>query len=385
MNDYLQQILTISQDEIKNGAFNNETLAAMQNSITQWLEKKEALDQRLKNIYDSGVRRSRYTYGDRKQDIDITSAGLKTIVKKYEKQKKDIAELQNLNEITEHAQNGYRLVHKIRDIITKQEIEYSILYQDKNNKLLETKITMEQILPQNMITNLNQIENVVTTNKKGITTEKKLSNAISLQVTNAAIKQLGTIGSQIDKPDLWDDLVVLQNRILQLKDSKLENQFGHLYEAYYAFRHIKKYQSINRIGDSDFAHNTINLGKALSEQKLGAAAQTAVDLLTASDKNVDKGWQIGDFGTTQLKAVFNSSAKLIGMGTIENVLKQVQEALQSKNAEGLSNALQQIYTTNRTTFNNEIDRLAEEEAIKNIKETVKGINFDSISINLTNI
>jgi hypothetical protein len=234
-----------------------------------------------------------------------------------------------------------------------------------------------------MVTNLNQINNVVTTDKKGITTEKKLSNAISLQVTNAAIKQLGAIGSQIDKPDLWNDLVVLQNRMLQLKDSKLENQFGHLYEAYYAFRHIEKYQSINRIGNSDSAHNTINLGIALSEQKLGTAAQAAVDLLAASDKNTDKGWQIGDFGTTQLKAVFNSSAKLIGMGTIENVLKQVQEAFQSKNAEGLSNALQQIYTTNRTTFNNEIDRLAEEEAIKNIKETVKGINFSSMNINLT--
>jgi hypothetical protein len=122
---------------------------------------------------------------------------------------------------------------------------------------------------------------------------------MSLSLSNTAINklinkleknenELNKIITSLDKPNLWDSLVNHQKKI------NIGN-LGHAFEAYKVLRTIDKYKTINYIGNSN-NYNTESLAEALIKESL---------------RNGDKGWQIGDIGTEQLKAVYNSSANLI--------------------------------------------------------------------------
>lgn len=354
-HDFLKEFIDLAEKDIKQIIFNDSSIKLILKSIEQWIKVKQRLDKKLISQYKQIQKENIYQLGretSKGKHIDLSSAGLKELTKKYSEQKRKIRNLHDIEEITEHFKKGYALIHYVREILTKQVITYSILYSDKRSSseevLLEAHLTMEQLLSGVSLT---------TSDTNIIEANTELTNAMNLSIRNTSIKKLvenainnqqkkiEMISSELDKPELWDSLVKLT------ENKNFYSNAGQWYEAYSILRRREKYKSINIISE-----------------KTSALAES---LITEAVANNDPGWQIGDIGLEQLKSVFNGAANLINISTIEKVLKQLKEALQYKNKLEMIDALQKIYTTGRSNFNNEIDVLAEREAIYNIEETVK--------------
>ena len=93
----------------------------------------------------------------------------------------------------------------------------------------------------------------------------------------------------------------------------------------------------------------------------------------AKSNNVP-GWQAGDVGMEQLKAVFKSSANLMNVSTIEKVLTQVEKALSSTTPEELENSLNSIFTVQLDHFDTELDEAVNKEAQEFIHNVVNNTN-----------
>lgn len=130
---------------------------------------------------------------------------------------------------------------------------------------------------------------------------------------------------------------------------------GRIYEVYSILRRVDRYKDINFIGHQQGKDNTEGIANKLLENAI---------------KNTDPGWQIGDVGLEQLKAVFNSNAKVISGSTIEKILQQIQNALTAPNQAEMAEALIKIFTTQRQQFDNKIDEVAEKVAIAAIKKNL---------------
>lgn len=130
---------------------------------------------------------------------------------------------------------------------------------------------------------------------------------------------------------------------------------GRIYEVYSILRRVDRYKNINFIGYQQGKANTEGIANKLLENAI---------------KNTDPGWQIGDVGLEQLKAVFNSNASVISGSTIEEILQQIQNALTVPNQAEMAEALIKIFTTQRQQFDNKIDEVAEKVAIAAIKKNL---------------
>lgn len=130
---------------------------------------------------------------------------------------------------------------------------------------------------------------------------------------------------------------------------------GRIYEVYSILRRVDRYKDINFIGHQQGKDNTEGIANKLLENAI---------------KNTDPGWQIGDVGLEQLKAVFNSNASVISGSTIEKILQQIQNALTAPNQAEMAEALIKIFTTQRQQFDNKIDEVAEKVAIAAIKKNL---------------
>lgn len=130
---------------------------------------------------------------------------------------------------------------------------------------------------------------------------------------------------------------------------------GRIYEVYSILRRVDRYKDINFIGHQQGKDNTEGIANKLLENAI---------------KNTDPGWQIGDVGLEQLKAVFNSNASVISGSTIEKILQQIQNALTAPNQAEMAEALIKIFTTQRQQFDNKIDEVAEKVAVAAIKKNL---------------
>lgn len=130
---------------------------------------------------------------------------------------------------------------------------------------------------------------------------------------------------------------------------------GRIYEVYSILRRVDRYKDINFIGHQQGKDNTEGIANKLLENAI---------------KNTDPGWQIGDVGLEQLKAVFNSNASVISGSTIEKILQQIQNALTTPNQAEMAEALIKIFTTQRQQFDNKIDEVAEKVAVAAIKKSL---------------
>ena len=74
-----------------------------------------------------------------------------------------------------------------------------------------------------------------------------------------------------------------------------------------------------------------------------------------------------------MKSVANGAASLISTSTIEKTLKEISQAFSGPIDKDMENSLKNIFLTNRTSFNNEMDRKAEEEALRALEEMFNNI------------
>lgn len=365
--DYLGEFLDLMKEEANRELIDKNMLVLIQNSIKQWLATKQRLDRKLLIQYNRLNKEESSNLGrinSKNQRIDISSAGLREVMKKYTEQKRRIRNLREIEDIAEHLKKGYELIHRIREILTGQEITYSILYSSEqgiNNgeNLLEAHLTIDQVLSN--VTMSFSDTRVVEANSE-------LTNAIDLTITNSAVKRtvealigkkesaIQTVMSALDRPGLWNSLVDFREEKISNKGmSKYTANMGRIYEVYSVLRRVDKYKSINYIGKGPKG-NTENLAETLLRDAI---------------ENTDPGWQIGDVGLEQLKAVFNANASLINTSTIEKILTEVQEGLKADSPEELGEKMKSIFTTQRTDFNNKLDQKVEQEAIQAIEKGVE--------------
>lgn len=316
--------------------------------IEQWLKKKKQLNTRLHNYYKKALQleHSLGRVSNKGTKIDLSSGNLHNLYREYAEANRHIKDLKTLEDIKNFYQEGYRLIHKIREDITGQDITYNILFQD-NEKLMEAHLTLDQVL---------SMTSLVYSDIKTVKPQTELVNATSLSINNSAVmkylkeniqkneKDLGQLIQEIEKPALWDSIVNIKSNA----------NFGVLYEAYTILRRVREYSSINYIGKRQR-----NLAKTLIKN---------------AKKNNIPGWQAGDIGTEQLKSVFNGAANLMSGSAMEKVLSGTLKAFSQINSEEMKTALKKIYTTQQSVFDNILDEKAEKEAIAAIDKFINGIN-----------
>ncbi|MBO5179912.1 MAG: hypothetical protein J6B87_06165 [Clostridia bacterium] len=319
----------------------------VQNEINKWLKKKTQLDTRLKTYYKQTLKvendLGRLT--SKGEHLDLSSRNLRKLYKQYADSARHVQDVRTLNEIAEFYKEGYRLIHKIREDVTKQDITYSVLFKQKQ-QLMEAHLSLNQIL---------EIAQLGYSDISKVDVNTELASATSLSVRNGQVNryikemskqyelEMSEVINKIEKPKLWD-------RLVELRGSA---NFGLIYEVYSIFRRVKKYSKISYIGEKQ---------------------QNLYDMLLQNAKsNNIPGWQMGDIGTDQLKAVFNAAASLMDGSTMERVLKNIKNAFAETKPENMKIALKKIFTSQLSSFDNYLDKAAEEEALKQIDIFIAGV------------
>ena len=355
--DYLEDVLQELRTD-RDATFDKEMLDKIVLSIEEWLRMVQQLDQ-IKNQHYAAIKKQQdlSRISSKGANIEVSSWGARAVLAK-----KSRAGLRTIDEIVEHFKKGYELIHRIRELLTNQDISYSILYGTRKRKdgekpLLEGHLTLEQVLEYSRAT-FSDI--------KTVDVDTEFSNTISLSFTNADARKaisvaekggVTGISTAITKRGLWDSLV---------KHAEVEApnaNYGQLYEVYATLTKIPRYQKIEFIGHYRNQANTKNLANALIKEALS---------------NNDAGWQKGDIALEQLKSVFNATANLMDSSTIKKVLRQIHAALKTDTQKNMIDALTQVFTVNRSEFNLEVDKMVNDEAIAAIEEKIKAgnIKFD---------
>lgn len=341
-NNYSEEIVNLLAQETY--SYSRELQQQIYQETSRWLKKKKQLNTRLKNLYKVW-KREQLLEGASKQILkDMSYAQVHKIFLKYRDAKRHLKDLSTMEDIANYYKEGYRLIHKIRERITGQDITYSILFEDKNAKIVEGHFNLEQILSMTSISYKPISDASIQTNFSNAVYLSLNTDRVATYVNNQINRHkenLEQLVTDLKKPDLWDSLV-------KRKDGS--TNLGHLYEIYSVLTKVDKFKEINEINE-----NQLELYKTLNKQA----------------HNSTKGWKIGDLGEEQLKAIYNAAASLMDGRAMENTLTEINKAFSNYNIEKTKKAVLKIFTTQAPSFNNDIDKKAEEIAVKGIEDFFK--------------
>lgn len=370
--NWLQEFLNNAREDLHNIAFNDSNLIIIQNSIAQWLRKKQELDANIKHRYEMALRnKDLRNIIQADGETDLSRKGLNRLVQQYVKGRQQVEDLASREDIVNLFRDGYELIHRIRESFVGKEITYRIQYRsgtkNKQGTLLEATLTLEQILPAISLRWEGQLD---------AKNKQELTNAGTLFITNSKIKKVITNLRQNQKiveeniteisgakKELWDSMVATRERMISNNElNKYASNFGRLYEVFNLLTRTAEYGTIDTIHKPP-KKNTENLFIA----RLNEASRDHIP-----------GWQAGDLGWDQLKSVFNSSAGLIGNSSIEKTLKDIQNALAKDHKEDMATALKQIYATPQgMEFNTKLDEEVYETTVAAIDKMVASLqNLD---------
>lgn len=352
--NYLEDFLAMAKEDINNIVFDKKTIVTIQKSIDEWLKIKSRLDANLRSQYEAmNKTKSLGRVSSSKGNVDLSSKNLRTLLS----QRKRIVGVRTLEEVVDHFKKGYELIHRVRELITGQEITYSILYQGtkrSGGKLMEAKLSLEEVL-----SNIK----LATSDIAIVKANTDLSKAIKLSVTNSGIRKtvnaITANNSQLENAlikinldeGLWNSLASFAEQ------SSTTNNMGYVYEAYVQLKKIDKYKGIKFIGHTPPKPNTEELAQSLLDEAIA---------------NNDPGWQKGDVALEQLKSVFKGAANLISVSTIANVLQQTKQALNMDTNKDMAAELKKIFTSQAaaTGLNAKLDESLRDEALNAIDEVV---------------
>ena len=128
---FLNSVRNQTADIIINRKLTSDIAGALQN----WLTKEEAYN----NSFQEQARVLDRI--GRLQEIASTQKKIDIVIQNYE----EFRHKDNTETIIEHYLQGYELLHRIREIVTKQEIDYKILYTDGGD-LYEANISLLDLL-----------------------------------------------------------------------------------------------------------------------------------------------------------------------------------------------------------------------------------------------
>lgn len=183
--DYLQTFLNQARVDYLTMELNQETIDLIQKSIKQWLGLKQKLDERLLTRYRQlGRETSLGRISSKGNTIDLSAGGLTQVLNYYTENKRRVRALMDMDQITQLFKDGYELIHRIREVLTKQELTYSILYApskgESGEELMEVNFTLDQLLSS---------VRLATSDMKEVAAGAELTNATQLLIQGPAVKQ----------------------------------------------------------------------------------------------------------------------------------------------------------------------------------------------------
>ena len=244
-----------------------------------------------------------------------------------------------LDLIGKHLDDGYRFLHRFREIITGEPINYAVIVSD-GSELYEVEVDLETLLKRTggVIKNYSQKQNQ-STDQKAITSFKRSLRQTSLQeIKNAAgDKELNI--QKIGEGSLYSQLDKRREQITSLIGVKNFNK-GHVFELEKILRNqynIKDtasaisslFDDSRRFTKEEEAIYNYKNKKSFIRYLVKNATNWIADLKGGDQlvkKEVDGKTVLSD---TQLKNLSNAGAGLIGEFQITKAMKAIQEAFDS--------------------------------------------------------
>lgn len=312
------------------------------------------------------------------------------------------------NLLMKHIQNGYILIHKIREKLTGQEIIYNIMVSSSSNDtktyhILE--LNMQQLLENSDFTLSGKSKK----NAQYIDTKQKhkeyKSLSLSLQIEQEKLMQIANKITSLKYEGQLKEIKIGKNQTLKLEDNqekftkthlvkdkktKEENEVikeykishgdvlyndlyyyyinkaenfnrGHIFEMYNYLLNRKEPYKTNR----HYKMNSKFITKAFRYVKNSTPSIKAGD---ATKKN-EEGKLIG----VQLKNIVESSANLIDSSSIVTWLKGTKKALEKTKKEDIVNELCKIFVdeiNGKKDLRTGLDKAFANEARKAIDKTI---------------
>ena len=245
-----------------------------------------------------------------------------------------------LDLIGKHLDDGYRFLHKFREVITGEPINYAVIVSD-GSALYEVEVDLETLLKRTGGVVKNYSQKDQTTDQKIITSFKRSLRQTTLeQIQEAAGKETILNKKKIGEDSLYSQLNKRREQISSLIGVKNFNK-GHIFEL----EKILKYQynikdtasAISSLFDSssrftkeeEAIHNYKNK-KSFIRYLVKNATNRIADLKGGDQlvkKEVDGTTILSD---TQLKNLSNAGAGLIGEFQIAKAMKAIQDAFDGK-------------------------------------------------------
>lgn len=328
-------------------------------AMKQWQKKTNQLEKRLKKEYqDVNKIKSIQQIEDSSKDSKI-----RDMIKNFNENRHYLRGLTSTDDIINHYVQGYELLHRIREIVTGQEIKYRILYTStsKEERLYELEVDLDTLLKTK-----NKFNWSIGSTSDDPEKIPEISNLIRLNISNAQAKamvdkanlakekELKPISSaEIQYPILWESLVDYRNN--RYGSQKSTYNLGRLYEVY----------------------TYLTTKKGFKDVKLEEKTYALVDksLQHTIGENI-KGWQQGDAGLTQLKAVYNANAGLISGSSLRGLFaKLITEFGAGYDMKKLEESLIDIFTAPLDKLSEEADIKNREDAIERIKSQISNLKI----------
>lgn len=318
-----------------------EQMIVFQKKIIDWQKRKKNIDNSIDEVY-------RLLELTPDKVDQLSSEELKRRIRALKSQKKLNTILQNSALILKEGQS---LLYQIRQYYTGQEITYNILLTGgRKIGYREAVGVKEETVLKAATVDLRHPEQLLS----------QRTNAMRLILRNSQIKQALVNEEMQDLEQLEAVknplLIGLEQRQKQWRPNSGDN-FGHLYEVYYALRNIKKFNPQTTL--------KTDLTKRLIQR-----------MFEKSHNNVPA-WKGGDYGITQLKAVARSAAQVVTMTSVDSMLQQLLMTFSLENERDIYNNLKQVFTKEKGELDNNLDKDANDEALLHLKTVFRnmGVNI----------
>lgn len=315
------------------------------NACEQWLLQFDMLKRQF-----NSTRKYNYTTYTKSKEI-----------KAYQNQQYTIEK----NLLLKYLKDGYKIVHRIRELITGQEIIYNILVGNKDKYIYEIGLDMDTLLEQGTISTFHtyggleykDIEGKIRQEIQDISLKLETSYTKLLQAAKySRLMETDEDGTSLDKAGdtLYQDLM----NYYYNKDINFNR--GHVYEMYHYLTNVAKspYKT--------YRHYKMN---SILISALYQAVKNKTPSIEGGD-TIGKDAQGNYFGI-QLKNIINAAAGLMDASSMVTWMKKICEIFSLKNKKEMQDGFIELFTQeikNIKGLEQTMEKEANEAAIEGIKE-----------------
>lgn len=273
------------------------------------------------------------------------------------------------NLLLKHLKDGYKIIHRIRELITNQEIIYNILVGNESKHIYEIGLDMDTLLEQGSFstshgydeTDFRVIEGKVYQEVQNISLRLETSYTKLLKAANysrlleADKSETNEDNTQFIAGDtLYQDLM----KYYYSKDTNFNR--GHVYEIYHYLTHIAKSPyNVHR-------HYKMN---SILISALYQAVKNSTPSIQGGD-TVAKNKQ-GDYIGVQLKNIVNAAAGLMDSSSMVTWMKEICRIFSLNNKKQMQNEFIELFSQkikNIQGLEQTMEKEANKAVIKGIKE-----------------